>query len=1187
MHWKSVKKKAPTKFERIWGKVLSIAGLLSSIYFLSWLLQPKFAGYTPLYIVVIIAFMYKIIIRYIEWFFCFDLSVTPMPKQEKKWTVDILTTFCAGEPKQMLYDTLEAALNITYPHKTFLCDEANDPELKQFCLDRGIIHVTREKKINAKAGNINNALYSVADGDICVILDPDHIPFPNFLDETLPYFEDPEVGYVQVVQAYYNQHSTIIAKAAAQQTYQYYGPFMMGLNSYGAVPAIGANCTFRRSALDSIGGHAPGLCEDMHTAMLLHSKKWKSIYNPVIISKGLVPWNYSGYCLQQLKWSRGSFDLLFNELPHIYRDLTWKQLAYYLSAPFFYLSGLISIFDFLLPILVLFSGVVPIKLSVFEFLRHFFPLFIATFAIRQFNQRWLLERHERGAFIFGGTLMKASWWATFLGLFYSLINKKVPYIPTPKDSRYETPLRLLTPNFVVIILSVAAIIYGLMHDFNPFMIFMAALAATNIVILSLGSLMSMQHFIIKMHSVFKGSFISKGSKTRVWVNTQKNHVFGTFQIATIPMLAIIILTTYWLYKKEKQDMDELRNKTVHARQLFIPNIEGSGKNNELSSEADFICDTITYDSLFFTNAIAFHHECRTNGKIPFIDIALDTAHVEQFSKNADSSMFPAFFRFCRESYIPVFIGLIGTGTEDSLTQKRLALSLGKIKTTADNNLFPNVAWVWHTDSPDADQNIAINKFFLSWIISSKDSVMTVIENENENTFRAPLLAHENGRIWSAQPTKTNRTKMDISLFTDELISESISQRNLPSFLDGQIKGVAYNSGHDWRDNNTNLPLTREKLDADFASIKAMGANTIRRYSQSIYDRNILIAAENHGLHVLYGFWFDPKTDYYTDEREIKNYSQNVLSFVRSHKNDVTIVGWTLGNETWGLFKKNFEEPYLSLVRHRYLKMIETLAVEIKKIDTLHPVFVAEEHTPHTPSALAELQRFAPDVDIYGINSYYVQNVSRLDSIVKTVCGKKPYLISEFGPKGYWQRDYTDYFYGYSLYEQNSFAKARYMAFQWHKYIDFNKGQCLGGIAFCWQDRFEATATWFGMTDLEGNKKPSWYAMQNCYLADNIKKEFPIPQFSLLMPNDIIWQETKSTVIAMTLNKETRDDYFYKWIIYEELTFKKIQETPFIKGKFQFEFIPPIIKSDYRLYLYVSDGVGNVISESNPLNISWQ
>ena len=39
------------------------------------------------------------------------------------------------------------------------------------------------------------------------------------------------------------------ARAAAEQTYAFYGPIMQGMSGTGTAVAIGANCTFRRKAL--------------------------------------------------------------------------------------------------------------------------------------------------------------------------------------------------------------------------------------------------------------------------------------------------------------------------------------------------------------------------------------------------------------------------------------------------------------------------------------------------------------------------------------------------------------------------------------------------------------------------------------------------------------------------------------------------------------------------------------------------------------------------------------------------------------------------------------------------------------------------------------------------------------------------------------------------------------------------
>lgn len=125
------------------------------------------------------------------------------------------------------------------------------------------------------------------------------------------FFNDEKVGYVQVAQAYYNQYRSFTAKGAAQQTYGFYGPTQMGLFGRNCAVAIGANCTFRRKALESAGGHGIGLAEDLITAIRIHAEGWKSIYHPVIVSRGLVPEDFGSFCKQQLKWARGVHEVLF------------------------------------------------------------------------------------------------------------------------------------------------------------------------------------------------------------------------------------------------------------------------------------------------------------------------------------------------------------------------------------------------------------------------------------------------------------------------------------------------------------------------------------------------------------------------------------------------------------------------------------------------------------------------------------------------------------------------------------------------------------------------------------------------------------------------------------------------------------------------------------------------------------
>ena len=133
----------------------------------------------------------------------------------------------------------------------------------------------------------------------------------------------------------------MVSRGASEQTYHFYGPMMMSMNTYGTAQAIGANCSFRRTALESIGGHAPGLSEDMHTSMLLHAKGWESIYVPIALTRGEVPATMPSYYKQQLKWARGSLELLFFVIPKIFKSLTWRQKIHYISIPLHFMFGLI------------------------------------------------------------------------------------------------------------------------------------------------------------------------------------------------------------------------------------------------------------------------------------------------------------------------------------------------------------------------------------------------------------------------------------------------------------------------------------------------------------------------------------------------------------------------------------------------------------------------------------------------------------------------------------------------------------------------------------------------------------------------------------------------------------------------------------------------------------------------------
>ncbi|HTW94745.1 MAG TPA: hypothetical protein VMD30_08135, partial [Tepidisphaeraceae bacterium] len=93
---------------------------------------------------------------------------------------------------------------------------------------------------------------------------------------------------------------------------------------------------------------------------------------------------------------------------------------------------------------------------------------------------------------------------------------------------------------------------------------------------------------------------------------------------------------------------------------------------------------------------------------------------------------------------------------------------------------------------------------------------------------------------------------------------------------------------------------------------------------------------------------------------------------------------------------------------------------------------------------------------------------------------RPYLVSEFGPDGYWDDDRDHFDQTHGLLEGTAMEKAWDYAYRWRKYIQANQGWNIGGVAYCWSDRYEGTPTWFGMVDLDHRLKPAISAVQNAW-----------------------------------------------------------------------------------------------------------
>ncbi|MFD2203319.1 glycosyltransferase [Shivajiella indica] len=1230
-------------------------------------------------------------------------STQILKKPKKNYSVDMLTTFCPGEPYDMLENTLRAMVAVEYPHSTYLCDEGDDPYVKRICKELGVIHVTRKTHENAKAGNINNALKQ-AKGEICVIMDPDHAPFPDFLDHVLHHFDDPEIGYVQVVQAYGNQGESLVAKGAAEQTYTFYGPYMRAMSEFGTAQAIGANCTFRRAALDSIGGHAPGLTEDMHTSMLLHAKGWKSVYESVILSRGLVPSGLAAYYKQQLKWSRGTFDLWVNLYPKLFLKFNWRQKIHYGLMPVYYLFGLIGLIDILVPIYSLLTGEYPWLLNPMVFFTFFTPFFLFSLIFRFYAQGWLNEPEERGLHLIGGILRVGTWWIFILGFIYTIFNVKVPYIPTPKEHSTKGDFLLGLPNLMVALISAAAVIYGLYWDWQPYSLLMALFASVNAIIFFLAFVIGQSSWFTSLRNISSKIQNFKPIRSKAFSFQRLSYLAFIFTL-----LILFFASSFFVMNSFKLGSDQHVNPKVKDpldkelggfySGIYYPQFDNQseisliadleGKSNYkwaiISTYLPWSDDSLPYEHWEkiihhgaipmitwepWTNLFASYRENEDlkNNKRVFHYIL--EGYFDEYIDNMAASLrdlnHPVFLRFAHEMENPMY-PWSGTGGN---TPEEFIEAWIYVHTRFENSGTQNVSWVWSPWSTEGFENYFPHggyKPYVDWIgltalnygLAFNDKAPKTFEEIylpfkeqiEEKNLKLPIMLAEFGstsygtdakqwvfesikkikknypeikstvmfysdldKNWFSdwRPTESSdfiRWTFDLSdinnwfkgygaffqtknqIEYDDEVTGVISPEMLKSengnhylLVDGMpfyMKGICYNPGHDWEEGF--YPLSRKQLEKDFEQIKNMGSNTIRRYEPSIYDRNILKVADENGLKIMYGFWFDPKIDYRLDRKKLKEYEKKIIASVEKYKEDQNIIAWNIGNETWGLLKKYYAQPYLALVRIHYLQFLNNLALKIKKIDPTRPVFSSEEHdNERLYGVLHQYKAHAPHIDVIGVNSYYEENIGKIDSIFESFYPEIPYAVTEFGPKGYWNNQMGDYWNNYLLIELSSISKAEWYKKQWVEIIEKNKGKNLGGFAFSWRDRYEGTSTWFGITDYKGRLKPSYYYLESVWKKDE-KVNLEFPDISIVGP----WHYRKpgeSVWLSATILNDYKGKLNFEWEVHEEKTWKKTTSvlTNLEDGKFVEIRLP---SKDSRVYVFATDTLGNVITASRPLLIN--
>src|SRR5262249_42516324 len=103
------------------------------------------------------------------------------------------------------------------------------------------------------------------------------------------------------------------------------------------------------------------ITEDMHTGMRVNARGWKSLALSERLVAGQAAPDVTTFHTQRIRWGEGNLSIMAYDNPLTMRGLTWPQRLCYLGSMVHWAGGLFKLAIYLTPILMMFTGVPPVR----------------------------------------------------------------------------------------------------------------------------------------------------------------------------------------------------------------------------------------------------------------------------------------------------------------------------------------------------------------------------------------------------------------------------------------------------------------------------------------------------------------------------------------------------------------------------------------------------------------------------------------------------------------------------------------------------------------------------------------------------------------------------------------------------------------------------------------------------------
>lgn len=300
-----------------------------------------------------------------------------------------------------------------------------------------IQYIHRTDRSGYKAGALKNGLLT-AKGEYVAIFDADFVPKKEFLQKTIPHFNNPKVGMVQTRWEHLNEDYSYLTKAQAlaldghfviEQQVRNKAGFFINFNGTAGI--------WRKDCIYDAGNwQADTLTEDFDLSYRAQLKGWKFLFLNDVTSPAELPADINSLKTQQFRWTKGAVETALKILPKVLKsNLPFKikmECTIHLTSNI--------VFPFIILVALLNVPIVIIKTTIqgydqfYSLMSIFVLASISTFLFYTFAQKAIhLDWHKR-LLLFPVFLAGSMGFAVnnTKAVFEALFSKKSEFARTPK-----------------------------------------------------------------------------------------------------------------------------------------------------------------------------------------------------------------------------------------------------------------------------------------------------------------------------------------------------------------------------------------------------------------------------------------------------------------------------------------------------------------------------------------------------------------------------------------------------------------------------------------------------------------------------------------------------------------------------------------------------------------------------------